>query len=58
MLPRRTTDTDGDNLAMAVDDGSYHQHTSVSDTTVNLRWMWSMSGKSTPRSLHMATQGH
>jgi hypothetical protein len=41
MLPRRTTDTDGDNLAMAVDNGSYHQRTSVSDTTVDLRRMCS-----------------
>jgi hypothetical protein len=36
MLPRRAADTDGDNLAMAVDDGSLHQRTSVSDTTVDL----------------------
>jgi hypothetical protein len=37
MLPRRPTDSDGDNLAMAVNDGSSHEGTSVSDTTVNLR---------------------
>ena len=40
MLPRRPTDPDGDNMAMAVN-GSSHEGTSVSDTIVDLRWMWS-----------------
>ena len=39
MFPRRPTDTNGDNLAMAVNDGSSHEGTTVSDTTVDLRRM-------------------
>jgi hypothetical protein len=37
VLARRSTDTDGDNLAMAVNDGYSDESTSVSDTTVDLR---------------------
>jgi hypothetical protein len=37
VLPRRSTDTDGDDLAVAVNDASSHECTSVSDTTVDLR---------------------
>jgi hypothetical protein len=39
MFPRRPTDTNGDNLAMAVNDGSSHEGTTVPDTTVDLHRM-------------------